>query len=361
MFKLNKSQNKLEAIHETTYFEYELKEREHIEEWIRKNPEVLQEELLIIGHEYDKFEVNERLDLLGLDQDGSLVIIEVKRDHTGAHVDIQALKYASYCSTLSPNDVIAIYEEYIQLHGLEVNATEEMMAFLNVEVESELHNMVNMNQRIIVVANEIDRRVLSVCTWLFENGIDIKCVTMKPYQLNGELIIDTNQIIPPYKLEDYYVKKKTSSKERKVSVRQDVANFLHEVAHQINNKTNYTITYNGRKDYIVGRKFLNIPWKFIFAKKQRDSFDTIYLESDKEQGIDLLKDIYYHHKENMSNAIGYELELTHGPRNTELFKLVIKVGYDEGETEEEHIQKYVNAFIEYKNFIEYYCHKYQSS
>lgn len=100
MYILNKAGNFLEEVKETTFYESDIKERQHIEEWLRKKPEVMGEELLIIGHEYDKFEVNERLDLLALDKDGKLVIIEVKRDNSGSAVDFQAL---NVCFVLSEN------------------------------------------------------------------------------------------------------------------------------------------------------------------------------------------------------------------------------------------------------------------
>lgn len=52
---------------------------------------VLGEELLIIQKEFAGFsDTHERLDLLALDKQGSLVIIENKLDDTGRHVTWQA-------------------------------------------------------------------------------------------------------------------------------------------------------------------------------------------------------------------------------------------------------------------------------
>ncbi|MBT2663920.1 DUF91 domain-containing protein [Bacillus sp. ISL-4] len=183
MYRLDAVNNRLEEIQETTFSENDLKERQHIEEWIRKSPDVLGEDLLIIAHEYDKFEVNERLDLLAIDKEGNVVIIEVKRDATGSNVDFQALKYASYCARLSPHDILETYEEYVKVNSAVTNAKDELMEFLEVEIEEELNNILNNSQRIIIVGKDIDKRILSVCTWLYENSIDIKCVTIKPYKL----------------------------------------------------------------------------------------------------------------------------------------------------------------------------------
>ncbi|MFY2158278.1 hypothetical protein ACOSZF_22040 [Cytobacillus firmus] len=351
MYKVNLDNNKLEEIKETTFFENDLKERQHIEEWLRKSPEVFGEELLIIGHEYDKFEVNERLDLLALDKEGNLVIIEVKRDTTGSNVDFQSLKYASYCARLSPQDVLDIYSEYIINNALQVDAKDGLIEFLEIENEEELNTILNVNQRIIIIGNEIDKRILSVCTWLYENNIDIKCITIKPYKLDNQIIIDTNQIIPPYKLEDYYIRKKAASKERKIRVDQNVTEFLQEVSNFINTQTDYTARYGGKRDYFLGHQFLNIPWKFVFGYK-KDNTASMFIESYKPQGIELIKKIGNNKLEELTEVLGYQVELLQGSRNTELYKLVVKITFKENQSFEECIGQYTNTFVKYKQFLE---------
>ncbi|MFC4321311.1 PDDEXK family nuclease [Litchfieldia salsa] len=352
MYKLNPVSNQLEEIQETTFFENDLKEREHIEEWIRKSPEVLEEDLLIIGHEYDKFEINERLDLLALDKEGNIVVIEVKRDVTGGYVDFQALKYASYCARLSPQDILELYSDYLKDCGLEVDAKESLIEFLNIENEEELNTILNTSQRIIIVGKEIDKRILSVCTWLYENNIDVKCITIKPYKMENEIIIDTNQIIPPYKLENYYISKKTVAKERKIQIDENVSEFLQEVSNYINSKTDYRARYSGKRDYFVGRQFLNLPWKFVFVYKKKENWASIFIESDKPQAVELIKEIYENKLQEFTKEIGIEVELLRGVKNTELYKLNVKLTYNDNQSFEERISQYNNTFLKFKNYLE---------
>ena len=62
--------------------------------------------MLIIQKEFSGFaDALERLDLLALDKQGSLVLIENKLDDTGRDVTWQALEYASYCSSLSKDNI----------------------------------------------------------------------------------------------------------------------------------------------------------------------------------------------------------------------------------------------------------------
>ena len=106
--------NKVEKLDIRLFKELHIKERENLQEWVAKNPEMLGEDLLIIQKEFDGFnDTNERLDLLALDKEGGLVIIENKLDDTGRDVVWQALKYASYCSTLTTSQIIKIYQEYL--------------------------------------------------------------------------------------------------------------------------------------------------------------------------------------------------------------------------------------------------------
>jgi hypothetical protein len=352
MYKLNTISNKLEEIKETTFFENDLKERQHIEEWIRKNPEVLGEDLLIIGHEYDKFEVNDRLDLLALDKEANLVIIEVKRDNTGSQVEFQALKYASYCARLSPQDVLEIYTEYLYSNGNELEAKDELMEFLDVEDEEELNRVINTSQRIIIVGKDIDKRVLSVCTWLYENNIDIKCVTIKPYNLDGQIIIDTNQIIPPYKLEDYYISKKAVANERKISIDKTVTEFLQGVSDFISNQTDYTAHFGGKRDYFIGHQFLNKPWRFVFVYKKKDNAASMFIESYKPDIADYIKKTGEENLERLTEILGCHVELVPGSKNRNLMRLVAKIQFDEQQNLEECLELYNRTFVKFKNFLE---------
>src|SRR6056300_1510866 len=114
MYQISRETNDIVQLKERLFSELGFREREHLQEWISKNPEVLGEELLIIQKEFDGFsDTNERLDLLALDKEGNLVVIENKLDDSGRDVVWQALKYASYCSTLTTSQVVKIYQKYL--------------------------------------------------------------------------------------------------------------------------------------------------------------------------------------------------------------------------------------------------------
>jgi len=115
MYQINPTTNEIVQLTPKSFTDLGFKEREHLQEWIAKMPESLGEELLIIQKEFDGFdETRERLDLLALDKQGDLVIIENKLDDSGKDVVWQALKYASYCSSLSKSQIVDIYTAYLE-------------------------------------------------------------------------------------------------------------------------------------------------------------------------------------------------------------------------------------------------------
>ncbi len=84
MFEINSDANDISPLEVRSFSELGFTERAHLQEWIAKQPSCLGEELLIIQKEFSGFsDTQERLDLLALDKQGSLVIIENKLDDTG--------------------------------------------------------------------------------------------------------------------------------------------------------------------------------------------------------------------------------------------------------------------------------------
>jgi len=79
LYIYDKQNKSLVPCKETDFRSHGLLERHDLAKWVEQNPTILGEELLIISSEYDRFDkTHERLDLLGLDKDGNLVVIELK-------------------------------------------------------------------------------------------------------------------------------------------------------------------------------------------------------------------------------------------------------------------------------------------
>ena len=213
MYILDDSKVFIKEAQKASFKELHLEERRHLQEWIANEPSCLGEDLLIIQKEFDGFDdTRERLDLLALDKKGNLVIIENKLDDSGRDVTWQAIKYASYCSSLSKQQVIDIYQKY--LDGQNKNAVEQLLEFFdNCDDISELEINQGNSQRIFFVAANFRKEVTSSVLWLSNFGLNIKCFKVTPYKYEEKILIDFDQIIPIKEAEDYIIKMATKQQE----------------------------------------------------------------------------------------------------------------------------------------------------
>lgn len=164
---------------------------------------ILGDDLLIIGKEFAGFDrTNERLDLLAVDSEGKLVIIELKRDDTGADAHWQAIKYASYLSHATSENIVGMLASYSGM------STDEAETRLLDHLEDS--GSLNTDQRIILASHRFAPEVTSAALWLNERspgGDLVTCVTLTPYRdANTEsLYVQAVTIIPLPGAEDYLV------------------------------------------------------------------------------------------------------------------------------------------------------------
>jgi hypothetical protein len=150
-----------------------LLERTDLQQMIRNSPDEffaeLGEKLLPVGEEIRPSEVvDDRIDLLAVDSEGSIVIIELKR---GAHKLqlLQALSYAALISDWPRERLTAERARFSQRTENEVE--EDFDEFLD-----EGSGTLNGSQRVILVAEEYDFQVLATAKWLSERyEIDVAC------------------------------------------------------------------------------------------------------------------------------------------------------------------------------------------
>src|SRR6266540_3359385 len=94
--------------------EADLRERVHLQEWVKAHPQMLGEDLLLITDEFDWQNpagqpTHERLDVLALDRTGRLVVAELIRDRAPDTVALQALTYAAMVSRFSVDHLVDLY------------------------------------------------------------------------------------------------------------------------------------------------------------------------------------------------------------------------------------------------------------
>ena len=84
-----------------------------LETWIAQDPSILGERLLIIARQKSIPDVG-KLDLMAVDQGGSLIIVELKRDRTPREAVAQALDYASWVHSADQDQISQWAEHYLK-------------------------------------------------------------------------------------------------------------------------------------------------------------------------------------------------------------------------------------------------------
>ena len=196
----------LEPVPPTTFEAERLMERGDLQRVLRDQPEALEDGLFIVAEEYSKWQDSGRsIDLLALDNQGRLVVIELKRTQSGDHSELQAIRYAAMVSNMTLDQVIDAHREYLAKRGIDENANDRVFSHLGAadESDAEIHTE---RPRIILASAGFSTELTTSVLWLRDGGMDISCVKLQLYSNVDGLLMDTNQVIPLPEASDYLVK-----------------------------------------------------------------------------------------------------------------------------------------------------------
>jgi len=216
IFSISNNLDKATKIKESSFTGLNIWERTHIQEWVRANPEILGEDLLIVSIEFDRFSnSNDRLDLLAVDREGNLIVVELKRDLAAGYADLQAIRYAAMVSSMSIDDLVPYYTSYKKKYDdeqlSELEAKEQIIEF----VESDSFTELSTKPRIILCSEGFSQEITTTVLWLRDSDIDISCVSITPYKVDEKVIIVPKVVIPLEEARQYLIEiKRKEEKEQ---------------------------------------------------------------------------------------------------------------------------------------------------
>ena len=154
-----------------------------LENWIKTHPEILGENILIIGEQVSTNAGD--IDFLGIDASGDLIIIELKRDKLGRDALAQVIDYASEVASWTKEDINKRINQNL----------ENLLNDKNFQLQD---SSINENQKILLVGFSMDDRLQRMIEWLSENyGMSINAVLLKYIKTkNGEELIARTMVIP---------------------------------------------------------------------------------------------------------------------------------------------------------------------
>ena len=172
---------------------------ERLEDWIAADPGVAGLDLLIIGRQVVT-EFGGRIDLLGIDDQGNLAILELKRDRTPRDIVAQTLDYASWVRTLTYAEIDRIATLYLK-KPLSTAFTETF--------GGESLPEVNTGHKMIIIASELDDASERIVQYLAtEHDININVIFFNFYRAGDQELLGRAWLMDPEIVQERAVTRK---------------------------------------------------------------------------------------------------------------------------------------------------------
>lgn len=209
--------DEIRAIPTTTFAEAQVLERQHLQRVLREKVDTVAPGAMVLAEEFGEWEGSKRrIDILALDSHANLVVIELKRDEDGAHMELQALRYAAMVSTMTFTRAVEVHQRHLAKLGREGDARAAILQHLEWD---QPQDEFAQDVRIVLVSANFSTEITSTVMWLNERYLDIRCVRVQPYRLGERILLDVQQIIPLPEAASYQVQLKEKATESRASLK----------------------------------------------------------------------------------------------------------------------------------------------
>ena len=214
-----------EKVESITFKDASLKEK-FLQNHISKKPEILEDDLFIIATEFSDWEDSKRrIDLLGLDGEGKLVVVELKKTEDGGHAELQAIRYAAMVANMTQDRIVKAHSSFLKKNEDEAK----------VSVDGHLERIKKddvdtARPRIIIASSGFSKELTTSVLWLSSFELEIKCVRLNLYKIGEETLLDATQIIPLPEAAAYLVQQRKREEEERKEKRERAENFKFSMA-----------------------------------------------------------------------------------------------------------------------------------
>jgi hypothetical protein len=184
-------------------------ERKHLQEWVIANPQILGGDVLVISAEYDKWSADadgtparDRLDVLGLDATGRLVVVELKRDVADRDVHLQAITYAALVSRFTLETLAPVYRGFLARRGEDTDL-DQCRERLRAHIGGEPDPALLRRPRQVLIAASFPKQVTNTVVWLSEMNLDIDLVQISVWRVGDQPVVAFSKIYPTPEAEEF--------------------------------------------------------------------------------------------------------------------------------------------------------------
>lgn len=194
----------IQRLDSPTFAERGIRERTDLQRLLKADIGIVAPDVLVIAEEFAEWEDSKRrIDLLGIDRDGKLVVFELKRDEEGGHMELQAIRYAAMVSRMTFLQAIKTYQAYLEKSGCRKDARVEILDFLQTSEPPRDDEILDV--RIVLVSADFAKELTTAVLWLNEWELDIRCVKVKLYADGDSNYLEVQQVVPLPEAAEYQV------------------------------------------------------------------------------------------------------------------------------------------------------------
>jgi Domain of unknown function (DUF4268) len=253
------------------------------------------------------------IDLLCIDKEANLVIVELKRTEDGGHMELQAVRYAAMISSLTFSQLIDAHKQYLdKLSQSSAEAEQNILSFLQWDEPDD--ERFASDVRIVLAAADFSKELTTSVLWLNDQGLDIRCVRLKPYRdADGAVFLDVQQLIPLPEASSYQtqIKAKEHAGKAERAQRHDLRfRFWSELLKYARTKSDL---HAGRSPSIhnwIGGSIGRHGFQLNYLVRERESQVELYIDQGANSGelnLKLLEELKQH-RHDIEAAFGEELE-----------------------------------------------------
>jgi hypothetical protein len=166
-----------------------LESEKRLEDMIVRSPGILSPAWMLIGRQ-EKTAFGGFVDLLAIAPDGSLVLVELKRDKTPRDIVAQGLDYAAWVEGLEADEIARIYERF----NLGGNLASDFLQHFGHELDEE---SLNQSHQIVIVAAELDAATERIIKYLNDRDIAINALFFQVFQHGNEQLLSRVWLLDP--------------------------------------------------------------------------------------------------------------------------------------------------------------------
>lgn len=173
-------------------------------EWIVQHPRLLGARVRVVASDlrWDTPTGDTRIDVLGLDADGRLVVGVVVVDDEPEQVLLRAMTQAAYASRLEPQALADVHARHLRRMGQHI--AEDVAAHrLVVHTGHALDPDKLAQTRMVLFTEQVSPALGTTVVWLDEMGLDIALQRLQAYQAGDQSLLIVSRAFPPEPMTEF--------------------------------------------------------------------------------------------------------------------------------------------------------------